>query len=180
MVSKVSAAFASVLLAVALATPVSSASIFSPSWATTKKLIATRFPGAKQISTTDFAEWLIDHKQEKKPIILDVRTAEEFAVSHLAVAVRAGDLQEAKMVLQGRALDAPIVVYCSVGYRSSAMAVQLTTAGYTNVQNLDGSIFQWANEGRSVFSGKTMVATVHPYNSTWGDLLAKKYWSKTP
>ena len=167
------------LAAAANAAP-SSAGFFSPSWPTTKKLIATRFPAAKQLSTTDFAGWFADKARPEKPTVIDTRAIEEFAVSHLAGAVRAGTLREAVGVLQGRTFAAPVVVYCSVGYRSSELAVQLQKAGYTNVQNLDGSIFQWANEGRLVFKGDVAVTKVHPYNNTWGDLLEKKYWSHAP
>jgi len=67
----------------------------------------------------------------------------------------------------------PIVVYCSVGYRSSALAEKLARAGMTNVFNLEGSIFAWANEGRPVYRGDTLLnpAQVHPFNTKWGQLL---------
>ena len=112
--------------------------------------------------------------------MIDTRATDEFAISHLAGAVRAGTLREAVGVLQGRAKAAPVVVYCSVGYRSSELAVQLQKEGHSNVQNLSGSIFQWANEGRPVFRGDVLVTKVHPFNNTWGDLLEKKYWSHEP
>lgn len=168
------------LFTAAMHTLPASAGFFSPTWQTTKKLIASRFPDAKQLSTTDFAAWIADTARPEKPIVIDTRTPDEFTVSHLAGALRAGTLREAIDVLKGRAKAAPVVVYCSVGYRSSELAVQLQKAGYTNVQNLDGSIFQWANEGRPVFKGHVLVTKVHPYDNTWGDLLEKKYWSHDP
>ena len=63
--------------------------------------------------------------------------------------------------------DAVIVAYCSVGYRSSVFAERLQRAGYLNVRQLDGGIFQWANEGRPLAGGKV----VHPYNARWGRYL---------
>lgn len=42
--------------------------------------------------------------------------------------------------------DSHIVVYCSVSYRSSILARRLQDMGFTNVYNLEGSIFKWANE----------------------------------
>ena len=42
---------------------------------------------------------------------------------------------------------------------------------YTNVRNLDGSIFQWANEGRPLVRGNQRVQDVHPYDENWGRLL---------
>ena len=70
--------------------------------------------------------------------------------------------------------DTPIVTYCSVGYRSSSLADRLQQAGFTNVRQLEGSIFQWANEGRPLFRGDQQVNEVHPYNETWGKYLNKK------
>lgn len=71
--------------------------------------------------------------------------------------------------------DRPIVVYCSVGYRSSILARKLQDKGFTNVYNLEGSIFKWANEGRPLVQGKVTVHKVHPYNAHWGHLLERKY-----
>jgi rhodanese-related sulfurtransferase len=72
----------------------------------------------------------------------------------------------------------PVVVYCAVGYRSSALAQKLQKAGLTNVFSLDGSIFQWANEGRQLYRGSERVKEVHPYNRKWGRLLKPEYHPK--
>ena len=58
------------------------------------------------------------------------------------------------------AKDEPIVVYCSVGYRSSKMARRLKELGRTKVSNLDGAVFAWSGEGRPLVPN----APVHPYN----------------
>ena len=168
------------VFALLLHTPPVSSGIFSPTWASTKKLIAARFPDATQLSTTEFAAWLADKERAEKPVVIDTRAAEEFAISHLAGATNAATLQDAERVLKVRAKNTPIVVYCSVGYRSSELAVKLTKMGYTNVQNLEGSIFQWANEGRTVYKGDVVASKVHPYNAWWGGLLERKYWSHEP
>ncbi len=63
------------------------------------------------------------------------------------------------------------MTYCSVGFRSGAFAQTLQEAGYTRVENLEGSIFKWANEGRPVFQDGRRVEKVHPYNDAWGKLL---------
>ena len=72
------------------------------------------------------------------------------------------------------ARDAPIVTYCSVGYRSSAVAERLEEQGYTRVWNLEGSIFEWANQGLPVVRDGEEVSQVHPYNRRWGRLLDKQ------
>ena len=86
-------------------------------------------------------------------LLLDAREPDEYAVSRLAGAHPVPDAAAALRLLADAKADRRIVVYCSVGYRSAAMARQLTDAGFTNVWNLQGSIFQWANEGRPVFKG---------------------------
>ena len=45
-------------------------------------------------------------------------------------------------------------------------------AGYTQVQNLERSIFQWANEHRPLVHDGERVTKVHPYTDGWGRLLA--------
>jgi hypothetical protein len=51
------------------------------------------------------------------------------------------------------------------------MAERLQKAGFTRVRNLEGSIFEWANEGRPLVREGKKVTTVHPYDTTWGRLL---------
>ena len=81
------------------------------------------------------------------------------------------------MLTQSRSanLDRPIVVYCSVGYRSSILARKLQDMGFTKVYNLEGSIFKWANEDRPLVQNQTTGYKVHPYNAHWGRLLERKY-----
>jgi rhodanese-related sulfurtransferase len=103
-----------------------------------------------------------------------VRTAAEFAVSHLPDALwldPATPTSLTPVFLQGKPLDTPIAFYCSVGYRSAIMGDRLQKAGYTQVVNLAGSIFQWANVGRAVYQSDRVVSTVHPYNRFFGWLL---------
>ena len=127
------------------------------SWPAIKARIAKEFPNVKSIGTAELA------KMERKPVLLDVRTAAEFDVSRIAGAQRVNP--DAATVALPK--DTQIVTYCSVGYRSAKSAQRLQAAGFTNVRNLDGSIFQWANEGRPLDGGRK----VHPFNKKWGALL---------
>ena len=54
---------------------------------------------------------------------------------------------------------------------SSDLATRLREAGFTRVQNLEGSIFQWANEHRTLVRNDQPVSRVHPYSKLWGRLL---------
>jgi len=82
--------------------------------------------------------------------------------------------------LRGRAKNDPIVVYCSVGYRSARVAHWLAGQGYTNVRNLEGSLFQWANEDRPIFRDGRSTLEVHPYDRRWGLLLESRYRAPVP
>jgi predicted sulfurtransferase len=73
-----------------------------------------------------------------------------------------------------------VVLYCSVGYRSADVAARLQAHGYTNVFNLEGSIFQWANEGRTLVRGEMPVEVVHPFDNDWGRYLNRQHWCFAP
>ncbi len=126
------------------------------------------FPGVPTLSPQRLANWLSEGKGPL-PILLDVRQDDEFAVSHLPEAHRTPTLDAALAL--GLDPERPIVAYCSVGYRSARLAAQLQAAGYTQVYNLAGSMFQWANEGRSLVHSGRPTTVVHPYNPRWGLLL---------
>jgi Rhodanese-like domain len=74
----------------------------------------------------------------------------------------------------------PIVLYCSVGVRSSRAAAKLMESEQGNVFNLQGSIFQWANEGRPLMANHRVVHVVHPYNERWGVLLNPQLHPNAP
>lgn len=141
-----------------------------PDWAEVEEKIRTRFPTVPQISSHELAAWL-DDGHRMAPLLLDVRQSEEFAVSHLPGAIRIDPAAERPTLPKGVTFDTPIVTYCSVGYRSSALARRLIALGFSDVSNLEGSIFQWANEGRLVVRNGRPVREVHPFDPRWGRLL---------
>lgn len=143
-----------------------------PTWQATKTLVRTTFPDAPQVSVTVLADALAGSKWP--PLVIDVREPEEYAVSHLPGAVRAqGDALEDLVGEAGA--DREVVLYCSVGYRSSREAERLRARGFDNVSNLEGSIFEWANAGHPLVRGgpesQTPTDAVHPFNDEWGVLL---------
>lgn len=106
-------------------------------------------------------------------VFLDAREPAEFEVSHLKGAISVGydhfDLNK----LPALAKKNRIVVYCSVGYRSEKVAEKLIAAGYKNVSNLYGGIFEWVNQGFPVFNQSGKTNRVHAYDRTWGVWLNK-------
>ena len=143
------------------------------SWKTTLNMIRARFPAVAHVPTDTLQSWLDESPKQEDLILLDVRKSEEYAVSHLQGARAASSKDEAMRILRGVPANRRIVVYCSVGYRSSELAEFLMKTGFTEVYNLEGSIFRWANEGRPVYRAEERVRVVHTYDSYWGRLLKK-------
>ena len=148
-------------------------------WNHVKSGIREQFPSVTQLSTLELASWL-SNESTPPPLLLDARTPEEYAVSHLPNAILTSSEEEALELLKGSEQGRPVVIYCSVGYRSSRMAKTLGEHGYTNAHNLEGSIFQWANEDRTVYREGEQVRAVHPYDDHWGKLLSRELWSYEP
>jgi rhodanese-related sulfurtransferase len=142
----------------------------SVDWFLLKKSLRHKFAKVEWISTSELADWL-SNKRQPAPLLLDVRTVEEWNVSHLPGARRIEPNATAADAAKGVTKETPIVTYCAVGYRSGEVAERLRAAGFTNVRNLEGSIFQWANEHRPLVHENASVSQVHPYNGFWGRLL---------
>lgn len=145
----------------------------STEWSALLKTIRTQYPEVRQVSTDFLADRLSD--SDTKPILLDTRTAEEFAVSHIGNAIHVSPEALEFPMLDSLPRDSEIIAYCSVGFRSSEIAKRLAAAGFTNVSNLEGSIFKWANEGKPVRTDEGETSNVHPYNAVWGRLLRSEH-----
>jgi rhodanese-related sulfurtransferase len=108
-------------------------------------------------------------RQQPTPVLLDTREAPEFAVSHLRGARLVGYDNFSLATVRDLPQSTPIVVYCSVGARSEKIGAQLKQAGFTNVRNLYGGIFEWVNEGQPVYTTANQPTTqVHAYAPSWG------------
>ncbi len=70
--------------------------------------------------------------------LVDVRTAKEYAVSHIEKAVNLPlqDIQSRKLPAASK--DKPIYLYCRTGNRSSQATKLLKSAGFTNIIDLGG------------------------------------------
>ncbi len=111
-------------------------------------------------------------------VLLDVRTAEEYAVSRLHGAIHAapdGDNAAEIATRAGGLEDKIVIAYCSVGLRSSRLLVRLgqglKVRGATELHNLSGGAFRWRNEQRSLVAAGGQTRNIHPYNVVWRQLL---------
>jgi len=72
-----------------------------------------------------------------RPIIIDVRTAAEYAVGHIegAVNIPLDEIGARIRMLPDVDEDSPILLYCRVGARSAVAQAILEEQGYTRVPN---------------------------------------------
>lgn len=144
--------------------------LFGVNWESVDNRIDREYPNIEFVSSSD----LIQQYQASDQIhtlIIDVREQEEFQVSHLQNALNLKTGDAITQLYQDK--DTPIVVYCSVGYRSAGVAEELRQMGYTDVRNLRHSIFEWANKGYPMVNGAGETEKAHPFNTAWGALLDK-------
>jgi len=97
------------------------------------------------LNANDFEQAIAD----TATIVVDVRTADEYAGGHIANAInidvnRAGFLYEVDEKLPK---DKTLAVYCHGGVRSRKAAALLSDNGFC-VLNLDGGITEWRNAGK--------------------------------
>lgn len=109
-------------------------------------------------------------------ILLDSREEKEFKTSHLENAICVGydsfNLESIQPKLPNK--DSKIVVYCSLGIRSEDVAEKLKKAGYTNVYNLYGGIFEWKNNDLEVLnSQENPTDSIHTFSKAWSKWLKK-------
>lgn len=109
-------------------------------------------------------------------IIFDSREPKEYKVSHLKDAVCVGydkfDINSIQKNYPNK--NDKIVVYCSLGIRSETIGKKLKKAGYTNVYNLYGGIFEWKNKKFTVIdSEEKETEKVHIYSKDWSKWLEK-------
>lgn len=104
----------------------------------------------------------------ENPLLLDAREREEFQVSHLPGALYLGykkpDFERLAKVDKER----PLVVYCTVGFRSERMAKQLRDRGFKEVYNLFGSLYAWKLSGRPLVDADGPTDRLHTYDKKWG------------
>ena len=150
---------------------------FGVSWEDVDEKIEDEFPAVEFISV-DALQTQFQSNPGQLPMTIDVREADEFAVSHLAEARNVLTGIEISKLVQDK--TSPIVVYCSVGYRSAAVAAELEALGYTSVRNLRHSLFEWADKGLPMENLQGQTSLVHPYNRAWGSLVKEQLHSYTP
>jgi len=107
-------------------------------------------------------------------LIFDAREKIEYQTSHLKNARHIGyNYFAIDSVLQKHSdRSKKIIVYCSIGVRSELIGEKLLNAGYENVYNLYGGIFEWKNQSREVIDKDGAITErVHTYSKEWSKWL---------
>ena len=138
--------------------------------------ISQNYKTVSHISASEVAE-----RDETSYQIFDIRQKEEYQVSHIQNAIWVDPSISASSFyesfgpqLRGKA----IILYCSVGVRSSRLAEKLMTGKskneVTTIYNLEKGIFGWHNESRPLTHAGEVTNYVHPYNQIWGRMVNQK------
>ncbi len=123
------------------------------------------------VQPEELENWQLSGKQL---VLLDIRSPEEYQVSHL----NGAELIDYETFDPGSishiSKSSTVVVYCSVGYRSERVGEKMNELGFQEVYNLYGGIFQWKNQGHPVVNDENQPTdSVHAYNRNWGKYLNK-------
>jgi phage shock protein E len=84
--------------------------------------------------------------KDKKVVLLDVRTPEEYQQAHLhgAQLIPLGELERR---VQEVPRDRPLLVYCAVGARSVSAAGLLSARGYRDIYQMSDGLVGWYKNG---------------------------------
>jgi rhodanese-related sulfurtransferase len=87
-------------------------------------------------------------QKEKDVIILDVRTPQEYQEGYISNAINIPvQILGQQLDKLNNFKDKKILVYCRSGHRSAIASQILDRAGFKNVYNLKGGLFEWKASG---------------------------------
>lgn len=101
--------------------------------------------GTPDVSQAQMVEWI---EQGNAPLVLDVRTPEEFAAGHVPGAENIPhDQLAARLAELGDAQEREVVVYCESGRRAAWALETLEGAGFKELRHLNGDMAGWRHAG---------------------------------
>lgn len=127
--------------------------------ATMYREYAREFPTVRAITATQLQQ--LQH-QGNKPVLVDVRSPEEIAVSYIPGAITKTEFEQNLESYK----DKTVIVYCTIGYRSGFYARKLQQRGI-EVTNLAGSLLAWSHADGSLTDGRDKTRQVHVFGRQW-------------
>jgi rhodanese-related sulfurtransferase len=105
----------------------------------------------KQISANELIEQI---EVDNAPIVLDVRTREEYSQGHIPGAINIEYRELPFRINEISSLsNKKIVVYCERGVRANIAEETLKKAGFTKVLHLEGDMSGWRKRGLATDKG---------------------------
>ena len=86
-------------------------------------------------------------ESDQAPLLLDVRSAEEFAAGHIPGAINMPFREVPERLDELRATSTDIVVYCEIGVRAAIAELALEQADFEQILTLEGDIQAWRQAG---------------------------------
>lgn len=109
-----------------------------------------------RISATQAQELI----EQKRVIILDARSKEEFDVSHLP-----GAIHYSADLLNNLNPKESVLVYCTISLRSNSLAKEMSKKGFSRVYDVTGGLISWVNNQYDLVNGDNhKTDTLHSYN----------------
>jgi rhodanese-related sulfurtransferase len=101
----------------------------------------------REVTSSEAAHFI----QNEQPVILDVRTPNEYTRGHLpnSVLIPVQELQNRYKEL-GSDKDREILIYCATGNRSTVASKILIDKGFKHIVNLQGGIYDWSKNNYPV------------------------------
>ncbi len=125
----------------------------------------SRWPQVPQVTAADLQALPLD----QQPILVDARSRSERRVSVISGALSIDQLTDTP--------QRPVLVYCTIGHRSTQLAAELRQRGI-DARNLHGGVLAWAHAGGHFVTAQgDPTRAVHVYDRPW-DLLPDAYESR--
>ncbi|HUY90812.1 MAG TPA: rhodanese-like domain-containing protein [Pirellulales bacterium] len=129
------------------------------------RVCARLLPSIPEISAAE----LLERRRESRLAIVDVRKPHEQAVSMIPGAISQAEFEARKDEFR----DAPVVAYCTLGFRSGKFVAQLRAEGF-DACNLRGAILAWTHARQPLVDAQGETRRVHVYGRKW-NLVASGY-----
>lgn len=139
-----------------------------------REAVHFKFKDVREVSPSALVAWMRDPTRPP-PLIVDARPEADYALSHIAAAVRLDPVTPDLAVLAHVPRDQPVVAYDATGVGGAAMAVALGQAGFTRVSSLEGGLFRWANEGYPLSADSGQPTKVAGVSWGWDRLLKGRF-----